>query len=41
MTEGIFIIVGVIGAIIGFVVLGLYCCFIVGARSDREDDYED
>lgn len=40
MTEEIIIISVAIGVIIGFLVFGLYCCFVVGSRSDG-DDYED
>lgn len=40
MIKGIIIASVVIGAIIGFGLLGLYCCFIVGADSE-DDDFED
>lgn len=40
MIKGIIIAVAVIGAIIGFGLLGLYCCMVIGSDSDG-DDFED
>jgi hypothetical protein len=38
MIKGIIITSVVIGGIIGFFLFALYCSFVVGSRSDGDDD---
>ena len=38
MSNGIIIASVVVGGVLGFLLFAFYCCFVVGSRSDGDDD---